>query len=96
MEKVKEKDLGMIITDKLSIIKHKDWIAREMYNLLRNIKTTITCICEGMMKLVTLILRPRLEYAALVWSSRLRKEVKKLERVQRSATKLLETERTYL
>ncbi len=45
--------------------------------------------------LITSIIRPRLEYAAVVWSPRLKKDVRKLERIQRAATKLPESLRDY-
>ncbi len=46
-------------------------------------------------KLITSMIRPRLEYAALVWSPRLKKEIRKVERIQRTATKLPETLRDH-
>ncbi len=46
-------------------------------------------------KLKTSIIRPRLEYAAVVWSPRLKKDIRKLERIQRAATKLPESLRDY-
>ena len=35
------------------------------------------------------MIRPRLEYAAIVWSPHTKKNIRKLERVQRAATKLV-------
>ncbi len=46
-------------------------------------------------KLITSIIRPRLEYAAVVWSPRLKKDIRKLERIQQAATKLSELLRDY-
>ncbi len=89
MKKTEEKDLGVTITDKLTFgnnINRRTW---EIYNLLRNIKITFTYIDEEIIKkLITSMIRPSLEYAALVWSPKLKKEIKKVERVQRAATKL--------
>ncbi len=66
------------------------------HNLLRNIKTAFTYLDEEMVKkLITSIIRPRLEYAAVVWSPRLKKDIRKLERIQRAATKLSESLRDY-
>ncbi len=76
MKKTEEKDLGVTITDKLAFGKHINGITGETYNLLRNIKATFTYLDEEMVKkLITSMIRPRLEYAALVWSSRLKKEI---------------------
>ncbi len=71
---------------------HINRITGETYNLLRNIKTAFTYIDEEMVKkLITSMIRPRLEYAALLWSPKLKKEIRKVERIQRAATKLPET-----
>ena len=50
---------------------------------------TFTYIDEDMIKkLITSMIRPRLEYAALLWSPNTKKNIKKLERIQRAATKM--------
>ena len=43
---------------------------------------------EMMKKLIVSIIRPRLEYAAVLWSPHLKKDVRILERIQRVATKI--------
>ena len=51
-------------------------------NLLRRIKTTFTYMDVEMMKiLISSLIRPRLEYAAVVWSPQTKKNIRKLERV---------------
>lgn len=71
-------------------------ITGETHNLLRNIKAAFTYLDGEMIKkLITSMIRPRLEYAALVWSPRLKKEIRKLERIQRAAMKQPETLRDY-
>ncbi len=86
----------MTVTNKLTFDKHINRITGETYNLLRNIKTSFTYLDEEIVKkLITSIIRPRLEYAAVVWSPRLKKDVRKLERIQRAATKLPESLRDY-
>ncbi len=80
----------------LTFDKHINRITCETYNLLRNIKRAFTYLDEEMVKkLITSIIRPRLEYAAVVWSPRLKKDIRKLERILRAATKLLESFRDY-
>ncbi len=65
----------MTITDKLTFGNHINRITGETYNLLRNIKIAFTHIDEGMIKkLIKSMIRPRLEYAALVWSPKLKKK----------------------
>jgi len=84
-----EKDLGVNIMDNLSPEKHVNRITAETYNLLRNIKVAFTYVDEEMIKkLVIALIRPRLEYAAAVWSPSTKKHIRKLERIQRAATKL--------
>ncbi len=69
MKKTDEKDLGVTITDKLAFGKHINRITGETYNLIRNIKAAFTNLDEEMVKkLITSMIRPRLEYGALVWS----------------------------
>ena len=60
-----------------------------MYNLLRNIKVAFNYIDEDMIKkIITTLIRPRLEYAALVWSPNLKKHIRKVESIQRAASKI--------
>ena len=84
-----EKDLGIIVSDNLSPEKHINKIVGETYNLLRNIRVAFTYMDEDMVrKLIVSMIRPKLEYAATVWSPSKKKDIKKLERIQRAATKL--------
>ena len=55
-------------------------------------RVAFTYLDEDMVKkiLVSLI-RPKLEYAAVLWSPSTKKNIKKLERIQRAATKLAPT-----
>lgn len=84
-----EKDLGVTISNNLSPEKHINKIVGETYNLLRNIRVAFTYMDEDMVrKFIVSMIRPRLEYAATVWSPSKKKDIKKLERIQRAATKL--------
>ena len=42
-----------------------------------------------MKKIIATMMRPRLEYAAVVWSPHKKKDVMKIERIQRAATKMV-------
>ncbi len=56
--KTEEKDLGVIVTDKLDFGKHINSITGETYNLLRKIKAAFTHLDEDMMKkLITSMIR---------------------------------------
>ena len=91
MKKSKEEvDLGVTISEEISSDKHIDKITGETMNLLRRIKMAFNYMDEDMMKiLISALIRPRLEYAAVVWSQHMKKNIRKLERVQRAATKMV-------
>ena len=44
---------------------------------------------DMMRKILTTMICPKLEYAAVVWSLHLKKDVRKLERVQKAATRMV-------
>ena len=85
-----EKDLGVIVMDNMSLRKHVNKIVGETYNLLKNIKVAFSYTDEDVMKtIIVTIIHPRLECAAVVWSPNLKKDIKKLERIQQAATKMV-------
>ena len=85
-----EVDLGVTITDDLTPDRHINKITGEVMSLLKRIKMAFSYMDVDMMrKLICSMIRPRLEYAATVWSPHTKKNIRKLERVQRAATKLV-------
>ena len=85
-----EKDLGVIIEDNLSLGRHISGITGSTYSLLSNIRVAFHHMDKDMMKkIMTAMVRPRLEYAVVVWSPHMKKDIKKLERIQRTATKMV-------
>ncbi len=44
---------------------------------------------EMMRKIILTMIRPKLEYASVVWSPHKKKEIRKLERIQKIATKFV-------
>ena len=86
----KEKDLGVIIQNDLSPEKHINKLVNGLYLMAGNMRVALTYLDEEMLtKIIKSLIRPRLEYAAVVWSPHLRKDVKKLEKVQRSITRMV-------
>ncbi len=86
----KEKDLGIIIQNNMSPESHVNKLVRESLSLLANIRMTFNYLDENIMKkLITAIIRPRVEYAAVAWSPHMRKHIDKIERIQRAATKMI-------
>ena len=58
--------------------------------MLRNIRMTFHFLNKDMMrKIITTMIRPKLEYAEVICSLHKKKHVLKLERIQRIATKML-------
>ena len=58
--------------------------------MLTNIRVAFHYMDENMMKkILTCMIRPRLEYAAVVWSPNAKTDIRKLERIQRVATKMV-------
>jgi len=85
-----EKDLGVIMQNDGQPEGHINRIFGETYNLIRNIGLAFHYMDKDMMrKLITALIRPRLEYAGVVWSPHKKKHVKKIERLQRMATKMV-------
>ncbi len=76
MSKTKqEKDLGVIIQDNLTPERHINKITGEAYHLIRNIKAALTYLDEEMMKLIMSVIRPKLEYTAVVWSPHKKRKI---------------------
>ncbi len=95
-EKIKcadrKKDLGVVIQENLSPEGHINKIVGEGLAMVANVRLTFAHIDETLViKVIQSILRPKLEYAQVVWAPHLKNHVRKLERVQRAATKLVPT-----
>ena len=90
MKSRKEKDLGVVIQDTLTPEQHISEIFGKTYRMLTNVKVAFHYMDKDMMKkIIVTMIRPRLEYAAVVWSPHLKKDITKLERIQRAATKMV-------
>ena len=79
----------MTIQDDLSPEKRISRITGSAHGLILNIRVAFNYMDEEMVReLIVAMIRPRLEYAAVVWSPHMKKHIAKLERIQRIATKL--------
>ena len=84
----KERDLGVVINNKSLPDDHINQITSKMYYLLSNMKIAFTYIDADMVrKIITTYVRPTLEYASVVWNPHFQKDINKLERIQRAATR---------
>ena len=78
-----------VCTDNLSPEKLINKIIGDTYQLLRNIRMAFKYLDEEMInKLITSLIRPKLKYATVIWSPHKKKDIKKLERLRKAATKI--------
>ena len=86
----KERDLGVIVDNKLKFGEQCDSVVSKANATLEMIKRNIVSRNHNIItKLYKTLVRPKLEYCIQAWRPYLRKDVDKLERVQRRATKLI-------
>ena len=85
-----EKDLGVLIDDKLDFGKHIKDIVKKANRRLGLIKKGFDCLDKEMfMYLYPVLIRPLLEYCVQIWSPHKLGDIDLLERVQRRATKIV-------
>ena len=89
LETVKaHKDLGIIIDDKLSFEDHINSIVNKANQMMGIINRNFKYLeKEVFLPLYTTLVRSRLEYGQAIWSPHLKKHIRKIEAVQRRATK---------
>ena len=85
-----EKDLGVHITDDLKQYKHVAETVKKANKILGMIKRTITCKnTQNIMSYYKTLVRPILDYSSGIWNPYHKKDIEKLEKVQRRATKII-------
>ena len=85
-----ERDLGVLVDDKLGFDNHIRTIVKKANRMLGLIRIGFSCLDkEIFMNLYPVLVRPLLEYCVQVWTPYKRKFVNLLEGVQRRATKLV-------
>ena len=83
-----EKDIGVIIDDKLSFSKHMASKIKKANSVMGLIRRTYSHLDEeSFLLLYKGLVRPHLEYANQIWSPILKKDIVAIENVQRRATK---------
>ena len=85
-----ERDLGVLVDDKLKFDKHIKKIVNKANSILGLIKIGFACLDKKMfMNLYPVLVRPHLEYCVQVWSPYLAKDINLLEAVQERATNMV-------
>ena len=89
-ETTAEKDLGVIVDNKLNFHEHVATATRKANSILGTIKKTFSCLDLVMIKNVFVsLVRPVFYYGYCVRSPRFKMDVTKIEQVQRRATRLI-------
>ena len=85
-----EKDLGVMIPNDLKCTSHTDYVVLKANRLLgalhRSIQSKVKAI---ILPLYTSLVRPRFKYCVQAWSPYYRKDIDKLEKVQRRAVRMI-------
>ena len=88
--RVKEKDLGVTISADMTVSEQCGLAAAKGNQISMLIRTNITYMEKTLIiPLHKAIVRPHLKYCIKAWSPYNKKDIDKLERVQRRATKLI-------
>jgi hypothetical protein len=85
-----EKDLGVQMHPSLSVSEHVAYIVKKANRTLGSIRRTYTDKSKiNILKLYQSMVRPHLEYCLQVWSPHLKRDIDKIEAVQRRATRMI-------
>ena len=85
-----EKDLGVFVTPDMKSSTHTSKVAAKANSVVGRIKRTFSFMdCDMFNALYPSLVRSQMEHAVQAWSPHYRRDIDKLEKVQRRATKII-------
>ena len=85
-----EKDLGVVVDNRLKFHKHAASAVKQANKVLGLIKHSFTALDDTTLPLLyTSMVRPHLEYGNIIWWPHFKEDMKAVERVQKRATRMI-------
>ena len=90
LQNVKEKDLGILIDDKLKFHMHTSSVIKKDNSILGLIKRSFSMLDGNTFpRLYMSMVRPHLEYGNVIWGPHYKGDIKAIKKVQKGVTKIV-------